>query len=199
MPRVVTSPPSDAPVAGGGIRAGGWWHESEDGKRLICDLCPAALRPAAGRAGVLLRPRKPRRAGRLDHLRPQHRLLHRPDREEAAQPVLSRHAGALVRHARLQPGLHVLPELDHVAEPRRRGRLRRGRSRRPSPRPPKAHGCRSVAFTYNDPIIWAEYAIDTARACHAAGRQDRGRHLRLHHRRRPRRRSTNRWTPPTSI
>jgi pyruvate formate lyase activating enzyme len=31
------------------------------------------------------------------------------------------------------------------------------------------HGCRSVAFTYNDPIIWAEYAIDTARACHAVG------------------------------
>ena len=28
------------------------------------------------------------------------------------------------------------------------------------------HGCRSVAFTYNDPVIWAEYAIDTARACH---------------------------------
>jgi AmmeMemoRadiSam system radical SAM enzyme len=30
-------------------------------------------------------------------------------------------------------------------------------------------GCQSVAFTYNDPIIWAEYAIDTARACKAAG------------------------------
>lgn len=27
-------------------------------------------------------------------------------------------------------------------------------------------GCLSVAFTYNDPIIWAEYAIDTALACH---------------------------------
>lgn len=26
-------------------------------------------------------------------------------------------------------------------------------------------GCRSVAFTYNDPVIWAEYALDTARAC----------------------------------
>jgi len=26
--------------------------------------------------------------------------------------------------------------------------------------------CRSVAFTYNDPIIFMEYAIDTARACH---------------------------------
>ncbi|MGM0574996.1 MAG: AmmeMemoRadiSam system radical SAM enzyme [Myxococcota bacterium] len=30
-------------------------------------------------------------------------------------------------------------------------------------------GCRSVAFTYNDPVIWAEYAIDTAHACHEAG------------------------------
>lgn len=27
-------------------------------------------------------------------------------------------------------------------------------------------GCRAVAFTYNDPVIWAEYAIDTAIACH---------------------------------
>ena len=26
-----------------------------------------------------------------------------------------------------------------------------------------------MAFTYNDPIIWAEYAIDTAQACRAAG------------------------------
>jgi pyruvate formate lyase activating enzyme len=30
-------------------------------------------------------------------------------------------------------------------------------------------GCASVAFTYNDPVIWAEYAIDTARACRARG------------------------------
>ena len=28
-------------------------------------------------------------------------------------------------------------------------------------------GCRSVAFTYNDPVIFAEYAMDTADACHA--------------------------------
>ncbi|MCA9084712.1 MAG: AmmeMemoRadiSam system radical SAM enzyme [Planctomycetaceae bacterium] len=30
-------------------------------------------------------------------------------------------------------------------------------------------GCRSVAFTYNDPVIWAEYAIDTAVACRQRG------------------------------
>ncbi len=31
------------------------------------------------------------------------------------------------------------------------------------------HRCHSVAFTYNDPVIWAEYAIDTAKECRAAG------------------------------
>jgi len=30
-------------------------------------------------------------------------------------------------------------------------------------------GCRSVAFTYNDPVIFAEYAMDTADACRALG------------------------------
>jgi pyruvate formate lyase activating enzyme len=30
-------------------------------------------------------------------------------------------------------------------------------------------GCASVAFTYNDPVIFAEYALDVADACHAQG------------------------------
>ena len=30
-------------------------------------------------------------------------------------------------------------------------------------------GCRSVAFTYNDPIIFLEYAVDVAAACRARG------------------------------
>ena len=33
----------------------------------------------------------------------------------------------------------------------------------------RENGCRSVAFTYNDPVIFAEYAIDIAQACHARG------------------------------
>ena len=31
------------------------------------------------------------------------------------------------------------------------------------------HDCRSVAFTYNDPVIFAEYAMDVADACHERG------------------------------
>lgn len=30
-------------------------------------------------------------------------------------------------------------------------------------------GCRSVAYTYNDPVIFLEYAVDTALACRALG------------------------------
>jgi pyruvate formate lyase activating enzyme len=30
-------------------------------------------------------------------------------------------------------------------------------------------GCRSVAFTYNDPVVFMEYAIDVAKACHERG------------------------------
>jgi len=32
-------------------------------------------------------------------------------------------------------------------------------------------GCKSVAFTYNDPVIFVEYAMDVADACHAVGVQ----------------------------
>ena len=31
------------------------------------------------------------------------------------------------------------------------------------------HGCRSVAYTYNDPVIFLEYACDTAQACRERG------------------------------
>ena len=33
----------------------------------------------------------------------------------------------------------------------------------------EARGCRSVGFTYNDPVIFLEYAVDTAEACAARG------------------------------
>jgi len=33
----------------------------------------------------------------------------------------------------------------------------------------KSLGCRSVAFTYNEPVIFHEYAVDTAKACRKLG------------------------------
>ena len=33
----------------------------------------------------------------------------------------------------------------------------------------REHGCEGVAFTYNEPVIWAEYVLDVARECKRAG------------------------------
>ena len=162
MSRVITTPPEDSSAANG-VRAAGWWRDADDGQRLLCELCPRGCLLQDWPARLLLRPREPRRADGLDHLRPQHRLLHRPDRKEAAEPFLSRHVGALVRHGRLQPGLQVLPELGHLEVARYRAACEIGRARGHRRGRRASCGCRSVAFTYNDPIVWAEYAIDTAR------------------------------------
>ena len=81
------------------------------------------------------------------------------------------------------------------------------RDRHASPTPPRpeaiaaaaqALGCRSVAFTYNDPVIFLEYAIDVRRRLPRRGLQDGGRHRRLHLPRAAARSSTRTWTPPTS-
>jgi len=34
-------------------------------------------------------------------------------------------------------------------------------------------GARSVAYTYNDPVIFLEYAVDVAQACHERGGKER--------------------------
>ena len=136
MVRIVDLPPEDG-LEPDGTRVAGWWEETAEPGGPLRAL-PARLRARAGRSGLLLRPREPRRPDRLDHLRPQHRLLHRPDREEAAQPVLSGHGRALVRHARLQPGLQVLPELDHVASRATSRPPAKRPSRRPSPPRPSS-------------------------------------------------------------
>ncbi len=39
------------------------------------------------------------------------------------------------------------------------------KSRRGTQRAARELGCHSVAFTYNDPVIFMEYAIDVAQAC----------------------------------
>jgi len=68
----------------------------------------------------------------------------------------------------VQPGLPVLPELGHL-------QVEETDTLADAAAPPAIAeatarlGCRSVAFTYNDPVIFLEYAIDVADACHQAG------------------------------
>ena len=104
---------------------------------------PAPVPPPRGPARLLLRPRARGRRARPHDLRALERVLRRPDREEAAQPLPAGHAGALVRHRRLQPRLQLLPELGHLAS---RARWTRSPTRPPrsrSRRPRERLGCRT--------------------------------------------------------
>ena len=78
---------------------------------------------------------------------------------------------ALVRHRGLQPGLPLLPELGHLQGARVGQAGGPGLARGHRRSAPRQLGCKSVAFTYNDPVIFAEYAMDVADACHARGMQ----------------------------
>ena len=72
------------------------------GSSATCARGPASCATASG-AVLRARPRGRRR--RPHHVRPVERLLRRPHREEAAEPLPPRLVGALVRHRRLQPRL----------------------------------------------------------------------------------------------
>ena len=59
-------------------------------------------------------------------------------------------------------------------------------------------GCRSVAFTYNDPVIFLEYAVDVAAGLPRAGHQDGGGERGLYLAGAAARNSSGTWTRPTS-
>ena len=96
------------------------------------------------------------------------RVLRRSDREEAAQSLSAWLGGAVVRDRGLQSRLLVLPELGHLEEPRS-GAPERQAAPDTIARAAERLGCASVAYTYNDPVIFMEYALDAAAACRARG------------------------------
>ena len=145
-----------------------YWHRLDDG-RIQCDVCPRACKLHEGQRGLCFVRERVDDQMVLTTLRPLVRVLRRPDREEAAQPLPSRLGGAVVRHRRLQPRLQVLPELGHLEVARDRHADRIGVAGRPLAEARVRLGCRSVAFTYNDPVIFAEYAMDVADACRERG------------------------------
>ena len=145
-----------------------YWHRLDDG-RIQCDLCPRDCKLHEGQRGACFVRGRVGEAMVLTTYGAFLGFLRRPDREKTAQPFLSGQQRVLVRHRGLQPRLQILPELGH---------LQIARSSTSSPTRPRPEaiartaqklGCKSVAFTYNDPVIFAEYAMDVADACHERG------------------------------
>ncbi len=85
-----------------------------------------------------------------------------PDREEAAESFPTGHQRPDFRNGRCNLGCKFCQNWD-ISKSRETERL----SQRALPdeiaRAALEMGCASVAYTYNDPVIWAEYAIDTPR------------------------------------
>jgi pyruvate formate lyase activating enzyme len=167
MTRRVILPQQEALPAG--VRQpAGWWHDAEDGRGIVCDLCPRGCVIAPGERGFC--------------------FVRENSNGQLISTTYGRSTGFCVDPIekkplhQFYPGTAVLsfgtPGCNLGCNFCQNWSMTRSRNLESacqfaSPEKiasaAKQLRCRSVAFTYNDPIIWAEYAIDTAKACHAMG------------------------------
>jgi pyruvate formate lyase activating enzyme len=157
---------ADVPVTGETVPTK-YWHALENG-RIQCDLCPRYCTLAEGQRGLcFVRARKG---------------------DQVVLTTWGRSSGFCVDPIEKKPLNHFLPgtpvlsfgtagcnlackfcqnwdisksrEIDTLADQATPEVIARAAQRL---------GCASVAFTYNDPVIFLEYAVDVADACHEAG------------------------------
>jgi pyruvate formate lyase activating enzyme len=144
-----------------------WWHRLPDG-RLQCDLCPRDCRLHEGQRGLCFV-----RANLGGHM---------------VLATYGRSSGFAIDPIEKKPLFHFLPgsavlsfgtagcnlackfcQNWDISKSTEFDRLQTEAAPEAIAQAALASGCESVAFTYNDPVIFAEYAMDTARACHELG------------------------------
>lgn len=164
--RTVNLPPSTQPLADGAL-PGGWWHDTDDG-RMICDLCPRACNLKPGDRGF---------------------CFVRENRDgEMVLSTYGKSTGFCIDPIEKKPLNHFYPgtsvlsfgtagcnlgckfcQNHDISKARKVEKLSENATPEAIAQAAVELGCRSVAYTYNDPIVWAEYAIDTAKACRDVG------------------------------
>ncbi|MEO5677648.1 MAG: AmmeMemoRadiSam system radical SAM enzyme [Usitatibacter sp.] len=151
----------------GPLHPGRWWHRLDDG-RVQCDLCPRFCRLHEGQRGACF---VRARAG-----------------DAMVLTTYGRSSGFCVDPIEKKPLNHFLPgsavlsfgtagcnlackfcQNWDISKSRDMDRLMDAASPEAIARAAVDSGARSVAFTYNDPVIFAEYAMDAADACREAG------------------------------
>jgi len=169
MSQIVRYPP-DGPVSPEGIKPAGWWHRHEDGRRIVCDLCPRECVLEPGARGFC--------------------FVRQHQDGQLVTTTYGRSSGFCIDPIEKKPLNHFYPgsavlsfgtagcnlgckfcQNWSISKARQVDAL--GETALPEQIAQTAQqwGCQSVAFTYNEPIIWIEYAIDTAKACRARGIQ----------------------------
>jgi pyruvate formate lyase activating enzyme len=144
-----------------------YWHRLEDG-RLQCDLCPRECKLREGQRGVC--------------------FVRAREDDGVVLTTYGRSSGFCVDPIEKKPLNHFLPGSSifsfgtagcnlacrfcqnwDISKSKEIHTLADEASPETIARAAADLGCRSVAFTYNDPTIFMEYAIDVADACHDLG------------------------------
>ncbi len=140
-----------------------FWHRLDDG-RIQCDVCPRDCRLKEGQQGLC--------------------FVRSCQNGELVLDTYGRSSGFCVDPIEKKPLNHFLPGTPilsfgtagcnlackfcqnwDMSKSRQIDTLAAAASPGAIARKAAELGCRSVAYTYNDPIIFLEYAVDTARAC----------------------------------
>ena len=144
-----------------------WWHETDDG-RVQCDLCPRDCRLQEGQRGMcFVRQRVGGRMVLTTYGRSSGFCIDPIEKK----PLNHFHPGTSVLSfgtAGCNLACKFCQNWD-ISKSREMDRLVDQASPEGIARAAKEAGAASVAFTYNDPTIFTEYAMDTADACHALG------------------------------
>jgi pyruvate formate lyase activating enzyme len=151
----------------GSLHPGRWWRRLDDG-RVQCDLCPRECRLHEGQRGAC--------------------FVRARVNDAMVLTTYGRSSGFCIDPVEKKPLNHFLPgsailsfgtagcnlackfcQNWDISKSRDMDRLMDEATPSAIARAAAESGCRSVAFTYNDPVIFAEYAMDVADACHEAG------------------------------
>jgi pyruvate formate lyase activating enzyme len=143
------------------------WHRLADG-RVQCDVCPRACRLHEGQRGFC--------------------FVREREGDEIVLTTYGRSSGFCVDPVEKKPLNHFLPGSPvlsfgtagcnlgcrfcqnwDISKSREIDTLAAAAGPEQLAETAKRLGCRSVAFTYNDPVIFMEYAMDVADACREAG------------------------------
>ena len=146
-----------------------WWHLLDDG-RMQCDLCPRDCRLHEGQRGLcFVRKRVGDRMLLTTYGRSSGYCVDPIEKK----PLNQFYPGSSVLSfgtAGCNLACKFCQNWD-ISKSRDMDRLADAASPEMIARAAHRLGCKSVAFTYNDPVIFAEYAMDVADACHAVGVQ----------------------------
>ena len=146
---------------------GRYWHQVEDG-RLQCDLCPRFCRLRDGQRGLC--------------------FVRAREDDTMVLTTYGRSSGFCVDPVEKKPLNHFFPGTPilsfgtagcnltcrfcqnwSISKSREVDTLADAASPETIARAARGLGCTSVAFTYNDPVIFLEYAVDVAQACREQG------------------------------